>query len=99
MHAVIFDMDGVLIDSYEAHFKSWVDLAGETGKTFSRDDFTWAFGRTSRETVSKYWGEHLAPGDVAKHDDRKEALYRDIIAERLPVMAGAMELIADLRRA
>src|SRR5438067_1355276 len=26
-HAVIFDMDGVLIDSYEAHFQSWVDLA------------------------------------------------------------------------
>ncbi len=96
--AVIFDMDGVLIDSYEAHFQSWIDLARETGKKFNREDFTWAFGRTSRETVVKYWGSDLSPERVAQLDDRKEELYRVIIADKLPVMPGVMALMDDLHR-
>lgn len=96
--AVIFDMDGVLIDSYEAHFQSWIDLAGETGKKFTREDFTWAFGRTSRETVVKYWGGDLAPDRVAQLDDRKEELYRVIIADKLSVMPGVLALMDGLHR-
>jgi beta-phosphoglucomutase len=98
-NALIFDMDGVLIDSYEAHFQSWIDLASETGRTFSREDFTWAFGRTSRETVAKYWGADLAPERVAQLDDRKEELYRLIIADALPIMPGALALMDDLKSA
>lgn len=94
--AVIFDMDGVLIDSYEAHLQSWIDLGRETGVTFTREHFTWAFGRTSRETVSRYWGADLPAEKVREMDDRKELLYRQIIADSLPVMPGILTLIDDL---
>jgi len=97
--AVLFDMDGVLIDSYEAHFQSWVDLGKETATAFSRDDFKWAFGRTSRETVAKYWGANLDDAKIRKLDDRKEALYRDIIADHLPIMPGVLALIDALQAA
>lgn len=97
--ALIFDMDGVLIDSYEAHYQSWVDLATETGKTFSREDFNWAFGRTSRETVPRYFGAHLDDAGIRKLDDRKEELFREIIAGNLPLMEGVLGFIDALHAA
>ena len=97
-YGLIFDMDGVLIDSYDSHFQSWKDLADEEGKTFSREQFTWAFGRTSRECAEKYWPEADAKR-VAELDARKEELFRNIIADAFPLMKGAHELIEALSEA
>jgi len=97
--AVLFDMDGVLIDSFDAHYQSWVDLAGETGKTFTEADFTWGFGRTSRECITKYWGAALGEKETRRLDDRKEVLFRKIIADKPPIMDGAEALIASLKAA
>lgn len=97
-YGVIFDMDGVLIDSYDSHFQSWKDLAEEEGKPFTREQFTWAFGRTSRECAEKYWPEADAKR-VAELDDRKEVLFRQIIADAFPMMDGAAELIDQLNKA
>ena len=33
--AAIFDMDGVLIDSYQAHYRSWVEMASRRGLSIS----------------------------------------------------------------
>ncbi len=96
--AVIFDMDGVLIDSYEAHFESWATLAGETGVTFTREHFARAFGRTTRECLAAYWPP-LTPEKIIEFDERKELLYRTIIAAHLPIMDGILKLIDDLSAA
>ena len=47
MRAVIFDLDGVLVDSYNAHFESWKRLAAEQGYAFSEDQFADAFGKST----------------------------------------------------
>ncbi len=97
-YGVIFDMDGVLIDSYDAHFQSWKDLADEEGKPFTREMFTWAFGRTSRECAEKYWPE-ADEQKIKALDARKEVLFREIIADAFPLMQGAGELIDALHGA
>ncbi|HUG90631.1 MAG TPA: HAD family phosphatase [Planctomycetaceae bacterium] len=100
LEAVIFDMDGVLIDSYDAHFRSWRKLAAERGREYSEDDFVAGFGRTSREVILEQWGgERMSDGEVATLADRKEALFRESLAEEFPAMPGAVELISDVRRA
>lgn len=35
---VIFDVDGVLIDSYQSHFESWRQLAQEIGRIYTEAD-------------------------------------------------------------
>jgi beta-phosphoglucomutase len=96
--AVIFDVDGVLVDSYEAHLRSWQIVAREDGVPFSVDDFVATFGRTSREIIERFW--HMTdPRAVRDLDDRKEALYREIVAEQFPAMDGAVELIDALHAA
>jgi beta-phosphoglucomutase len=96
---VIFDMDGVLVDSYGPHFQSWQELGRETGAPFSEAQFAAAFGRTSREIISEHWrNQNLTQQRVAELDDRKEALYRRIVQAAFPAMDGATELVAHLHQ-
>lgn len=97
MRAALFDMDGVLVDSYRAHFESWRVLAAEEGLPFGEDDFARTFGRTSREVIGELWPERA--GEAAAFDARKEACYRRIIEERFPAMEGAAELVRALHEA
>ena len=95
--AVIFDMDGVLVDSYRAHWESWHFMAEELGRGLSEDQFVTTFGRTSREIIAEHWGaDSLTPDENAEFDRRKEALYREIVDRDFPAMEGAAELIRDL---
>ncbi len=94
--AVIFDMDGVLVDSYRAHFESWLAMARECGFEFTERRFAATFGRTSRDIIAHFWGEGLSDERIAEMDGRKEALYRKSISADFPVMDGARELIRAL---
>lgn len=100
--AVIFDVDGVLVDSYDAHFQSWLALAKETGASFGEREFAATFGRTSREIIREFWRTQPRSGwtdaEIRMLDDRKEALYRAIIERDFPAMDGAVELIDALKR-
>ncbi len=103
--AVIFDMDGVLVDSYRAHLESWQSTAKSFGVEMSEADFARTFGRTSREVIATLWPEQFGPttddaaNRIAAFDAAKEEAYRQILQRRFPEMAGASELIAALHQA
>jgi beta-phosphoglucomutase len=81
--AVIFDMDGVLIDSYEAHYRSWRKVAAEEGHAMTREEFNRTFGRTSREIIATSWPEaSRSDTRIAAIDARKEAVFRELILSR-----------------
>jgi beta-phosphoglucomutase len=90
---VIFDVDGVLVDSYEAHLQSWVAMAREHGLTITEAQFAETFGQTSREVIARFWGDRVDDAGRGALDERKEAIYRDLIRKRFPVMDGARDLI------
>ena len=97
--AVIFDMDGVLVDSYQAHLASWGQLGREHGLTMTAEQFSATFGRTSRDIIRNLWGDSVAEADIPAWDDRKEAFYREIIRRDFPAMDGATELLRSLAAA
>ncbi len=94
--AVIFDMDGVLVDSYQAHLESWRQLGAEHGLTMTNEQFSATFGRTSRDIIRNLWGDCVSDEDIPAADDRKEAMYREIIRRDFPAMDGATDLLRDL---
>ena len=99
-YGVIFDVDGVLVDSYQAHFESWLQLAIDEGQTLTEEEFGAHFGRTSREIMADQWPDlKLTEADMTAWDDRKERHYREIVATDFPVMPGAITLIDDLTAA
>jgi beta-phosphoglucomutase len=94
--AVIFDVDGVLVDSYQAHFASWSKLYGELGRDYTEAAFAADFGRTSRDILRRTLGGGLTDERIRQLDERKEALYRDLLREQFPAMDGATRLIDSL---
>lgn len=92
---VLFDMDGVLVDSYQAHYDSWQGLKAADGRTFSREQFALTFGRTSREIIAECWGV-FTEERIRAIDEEKERLYREIVRASFPAMDGAGELIDAL---
>jgi beta-phosphoglucomutase len=93
---VIFDMDGVLVDSYQTHLASWKRTAGEHGLAMSDTDFGRTFGRTTRDIIAILWPNHFSDAEVAQFDLKKEAAYRELLGEHFPEMDGAGDLIAAL---
>jgi beta-phosphoglucomutase len=98
--AVIFDVDGVLIDSYTPHFRSWREIAHGYGIDYTEAMFAKGFGRTSRDIVAEQWKRpDLSVEQVRAIDDAKEAAYRRIVADDFPAMPGASRLVEALHRA
>ena len=95
--AVIFDVDGVLVDSYQAHFQGWLRAGRTWGVSFTEEQFARTFGRTSREVIVDTFGmTWLTNSQIKQLDEQKEALYREIVSESFPAMDGAAELLDAL---
>lgn len=89
---VVFDVDGVLVDSYAAHFDSWRALAVELGAQLSEEQFAGTFGRTSRDIISQLFGTR-DDAEIRRLDDRKELLYRELIRGKVPAMPHALNVV------
>lgn len=98
---VIFDVDGVLVDSYDAHFRSWQKLfEGLKWRQMSEEQFAQTFGRTSREILAELYPEQqLSQSRIDELDHQKEEHYRQFVAKDFPTMAGATQLIDALHEA
>ena len=50
--AVLWDMDGTLVDTAELHFAAWRQLMQELNRPFTRADFAATFGLRNPESSS-----------------------------------------------
>lgn len=98
--AVIFDMDGVLVNSYQAHFDSWNRMLADKGLSLSPETFAESFGRTNQDIIPEIWPDQAGdPQTIAAWSHEKEIAYRQILQEDFPEMPGAGDLILSLREA
>jgi beta-phosphoglucomutase len=97
--AVIFDVDGVLVDSYEAHFRAWQKFAEALGLSITEDQFAWSFGLRNPEIIRALWPDALSEDEIPKWSDWKEERYREILAADFPAVDGAADLVDALAAA
>ncbi len=90
---MIFDLDGVLIDSSEPHRLSWMRLADEIGTSITDEQFRQTFGRQNRDVIAILFGQVFSPSEMASLGERKERYYRDIVGDDLVILPGAVELV------
>ncbi|NNJ25418.1 Phosphoglycolate phosphatase [Planctomycetes bacterium LzC2] len=96
---VVWDVDGVLVDSYAPHLKSWQQTAEKLGVSYTEEDFLSGFGKTSREHLKENFGASMSDEQIEEIESEKEALYREMVMEEFPAMPGARELIQALKGA
>lgn len=78
-------MDGVLADTGEAHFVAWQRMFAEQGFTLTREEFAHTFGMANPAILRHWLGPDLPRERIDVLAERKEALFREGVAEVRPL--------------
>src|ERR1044071_6540176 len=84
--ALIFDMDGVIVDSNPAHKEAWEAFNLRYGLRTTEDMHQRMYGRRNDQIVRDFFGESLPEEEVVARGAAKEQLYREMIAGRVEEM-------------
>ncbi|MGC9317920.1 MAG: beta-phosphoglucomutase [Armatimonadota bacterium] len=98
---VIFDLDGVLVDTAEYHFRAWRRLAEELGVEFTREDNERLKGVSrmrSLEIILEIGGIKMDEEGKRRAAACKNGYYQEYIEEmdESEILPGVMEMLEDL---
>jgi beta-phosphoglucomutase len=96
--AVVFDMDGVIVDSREAHFKAWQDIAAELGAPIDRAFFLKTFGMRNVEIFELLKPELKDDIRIRYLDGYKEKLYRGYFSQYARPLPGLTDALVLLKK-
>jgi beta-phosphoglucomutase len=92
VRAVLWDMDGTLIDSEEFHWISWRDTMANEGIPITHEQFLSSFGQRNDSIIPQWLGPSSTPERVERIAAAKEELYRSLVRKHgmamLPGVAG-----------
>jgi len=94
---VLWDLDGVLVDTFEFHFQAWSELLPEYNIPFSRELFQSTFGMNNAGTLSVLLGRMPSPELVAEISDRKEQRFRQAVRGRAQPLPGVLTWLERLK--
>ncbi|HCD52892.1 MAG TPA: beta-phosphoglucomutase [Balneolaceae bacterium] len=97
-HAVIFDMDGTLIDNMMVHHRAWQRKLATLGLDWDLDKIHQEVHGVNIEILERIFGDRFTPEERQKISDEKEAEYRKIFEPELELIAGAGDLLHDLKK-
>jgi beta-phosphoglucomutase family hydrolase len=96
IEAVLWDLDGVLVDTARFHYQAWCQLLSELGRSLSEEEFRRTFGLRNDLILRDLLGE-VSAEEVKRLSERKEALFRQHAAGRVTLLPGAAELVRRSR--
>jgi beta-phosphoglucomutase len=99
LKAVLWDMDGVIVDSFDGHYRSWQQTFDELHQPFDLDQFRKTFGMNNRSILQTVLNRDLSEEFIQKVSDHKEELFRLLIrgsAELLPGVATWLQRFKEL---
>ena len=100
MKAVLWDMDGTLIDSEDYHWRAWRDTMAREGVPITRAQFLATFGQRNDAILPHWLGAQATADRIQRVGDAKEALYRDLVArDGIEPLPGVADWIARLHAA
>jgi beta-phosphoglucomutase family hydrolase len=94
---VLWDMDGVLVDTGEFHFQAWSQTLAEYDIPFSRDLFRATFGMNNMGLIAHLLGRKPDPGFIARVSDHKERRFRQAIRGHAQPLPGVLVWLDRLR--
>lgn len=95
--AVLWDLDGVIADTWAYHYRAWVDVFGKKGKTYTREQFMGHFGQRHDTIIHSILGE-ISREEFDAVTEEKQKNYRRRVTGNIVPIPGAIELIKSLRR-
>jgi beta-phosphoglucomutase len=97
--AVLWDLDGTLVDSEEYHWRAWKETLEGAGIAITYPDFLSSFGQRNDAILAKWLGENASAGKIEQIGNAKEERYRELVRhEGLFPLPGATEWVERLHQ-
>ena len=94
--ALIFDMDGTMIDSMPFHGKSWAEFTRRHGVDMTPEEILRrTTGRNGAECMQVLFGRDFAPGELQALIDEKESIYRELFSPVFAEVGGFRAFAGD----
>jgi HAD superfamily hydrolase (TIGR01509 family) len=98
--AVIFDLDGTLIDNNAYHIKAFQAFYDKIGKPFTIEEYKQHInGRVNREIFDYVFNTTLSPEQSEAYTNEKEALYRELYTDHIKPIDGLIGFLEELEKA
>lgn len=93
---ILWDMDGVLVDTGEFHYQSWRQALSEVSIPFSRELFQRTFGMNNTTILTTQVKRQLNQPEIEQISNRKEILFRELIRGKAEPLPGVIEWLSKL---
>ncbi len=87
-YAIIWDMDGVLVNTGEYHYQSWKQTFDELNVSFSEEQFRETFGMNNAGILEIICGRKLSPEQEDRISEHKEELFREAVKGKAKLLPG-----------
>jgi len=81
VRAVLWDMDGTLVDSEELHWRAWRETMADEGISITHDQFLSSFGQRNDSIIPLWLGADAGPEQVRKIEIAKEDRFRGMVRD------------------
>lgn len=98
-YAAIWDMDGVLVDTGQAHYQSWVEVLAKRGVSLPYEEFSSTFGMNNQSILKMWLGADTPQSEIDRVGDEKETIFRRLVVGRIQPLPGVVALLEGLRSA
>lgn len=95
--AVIFDLDGTLIDNNKYHLQTWKEYLKKIGKEISEEEYNAKVnGRTNKDVIQYIYDRQMDEEESLRYTLEKEAMYREIYKPHIQPVTGLISFLDAL---
>ncbi len=96
--AVLWDLDGTVLDSRDLHWEAWRLFAEQQGRPMTHDFFDRTFGLRNEVVLRRHFGPDLSDAEIERMNVAKEAVYHDLARRGgLKALPGVYEWLRWVR--
>ena len=93
--AILWDMDGVLVDTGEYHYAAWKKTFDELGVPFFEAQFRMTFGMNNARILEIIFGTKLPSIQEGQISERKESLFREAVKGNAKLLPGVEDALKN----
>jgi len=98
IRGMVFDMDGVIIDSHPAHRTAWKQFLQSVDRDVAETELDFILDGRKRDEILRYFLGDLSSEQITEYGDRKNQMLKDMDDQIQPVV-GVVEFLCSLRQA
>ncbi len=95
---ILWDMDGVIADSYPFHFAAWQETFAKRGIKFTKEEFTKLFGTRNDFIIGNIMGREVSERDIKIIVQEKEENFRRKATGGIKPFPGAVSLLNAIKK-